>query len=109
MKPTAMIPKTDPLPVTHNVGLRRFEVQAGGAPPAFLSYAHDGVRVVLEHTFVPEAMRGRGVAAVLVRAALDEARQRQWMIVPRCSYVARFIERHLEFADLVDPRVGDLD
>lgn len=101
-----MIPKSDPLPVTvtHNVGLRRFEVQAGDAPPAFLSYAHDGAGVVLEHTFVPEEMRGRGVAAALVRVALNEARQRQWKVVPRCSYVARFIERHQEFADLVDRR-----
>jgi predicted GNAT family acetyltransferase len=99
-----MIPKSDSLPVTHNVGLRRFEMQAGDAPPAFLSYVHDGARVVLDHTFVPEEMRGRGVAAALVRVALNEARQRQWKVVPRCSYVARFIDRHHEFADLVDQR-----
>jgi signal transduction protein with GAF and PtsI domain len=30
-------------------------------------------------------------------------------IVPRCSYVARFSERHPEFADLVDRRDGDLN
>ncbi|MCC6823542.1 MAG: N-acetyltransferase [Verrucomicrobia subdivision 3 bacterium] len=97
-----MIPKSDLPPVTHNVGLLRFEVRVGDSPPAFLSYVHEGESVMLEHTFVPEEMRGRGVAAVLVRAALDEARQRQWKIVPRCSYVAKFIERHQEFADLVD-------
>lgn len=96
-----MIPKSDLPPVTHNVGLLRFEVRAGDAPPAFLSYVHEGESVVLEHTFVPEEMRGRGMAAVLVRAALDEARQRHWKIVPRCAYVAKFTERHQEFADLI--------
>lgn len=102
-----MIPEHDQPPVTHNVGLLRFEVQAGDSPPAFLSYVHEQECVVLEHTFVPEEMRGRGVAAVLVRAALREARRQQWNIVPRCSYVARFIERHQEFADLVDRQKND--
>jgi hypothetical protein len=42
------------------------------------------------------------MATTLVRAALREARQRRWKIVPRCSYVAGFIERNPEFADLVE-------
>jgi len=90
-------------PVTHNVKLRRFESQVGDTPLAFLSYIHEGERVILDHTFVPDELRGRGVAAVLVRAALDEARQQRWKIVPRCSYVAGFIKRHPEFASLLEP------
>jgi phosphotransferase system enzyme I (PtsI) len=92
---------TAPLPVTHNVKLQRFESPAGDAPLAFLSYTHEGEHVILDHTFVPDELRGRGMAAILVRAALDEARQRRWRIVPRCPYVAGFIERNPEFADLV--------
>lgn len=86
----------------HNVKLQRFESQAGDAPLAFLSYTHEGEHVILDHTFVPDELRGHGMAATLVRAALDEARQRRWKIVPRCSYVAGFIERNPEFADLVE-------
>ena len=86
----------------HNVKLQRFESQAGDAPLAFLSYTHEAEHVILDHTFVPEELRGQGMAATLVRAALDEARQRRWKIVPRCSYVAGFIERNPEFADLVE-------
>jgi phosphotransferase system enzyme I (PtsI) len=88
-------------PVTHNVKLQRFEVQAGDAPLAFLSYTHEGERVLLDHTFVPDALRGQGIAAALARAALNEARQRHWRIIPRCSYVATFIKRNPDFADLV--------
>ncbi len=87
--------------VTHDVISRRFEVRAGNHPLAFLSYSFDGDRVIFEHTFVPTALRGKGIAANLVRAALEEARQRRWKIVPRCSYVAGFINRNLQFADLV--------
>jgi phosphoenolpyruvate-protein phosphotransferase len=93
---------TAPLPVMHNVKLQRFESQAGDAPLAFLSYTHEGEHVILDYTFVPDELRGHGMAATLVRAALDEARQRRWKIVPRCSYVAGFIERNPEFADLVE-------
>ena len=90
-----------PLPVTHNTALQRFEAHADGLL-AFLSYTHEGTGVVMDHTYVPDEFRGRGVGATLVRAALDEARQRNWTIVPRCSFVAAFIERHPEYADLVD-------
>ena len=68
---------------------------------ALMSYSRDGGRVVFDHTYVPEQFRGKGVAAALVRAALNEAREQHWQIVPQCSYVAAFIERHPEFASLV--------
>jgi len=98
-----MTPNNPPLPVTHNTALQRFEVQADGVL-AFLSYTHEGTAVVMDHTYVAEAFRGRGVGADLVRAALDEARRQNWSIVPRCSFVAAFIERNPEYADLVDHR-----
>jgi predicted GNAT family acetyltransferase len=93
----------------HNVARQRFEAQAGDSASAFLSYRVEGERVILKHTFVPDALRGQGIAADLVRVALEEARQRRWKIVPRCSYVASFIESHPEFGDLVDRQEGNLD
>ncbi len=93
---------TTPQRVTHNATARRFETRAGDEPLSFLSYMYEGDRVVFDHTFVPEELRGRGIAAKLARAALTEARERHWRIVPRCSYVATFIKRNPEFADLAD-------
>lgn len=98
--------KSDPLPppATRDAAQRRFEIRpADGAPPAFLDYAIEGDRVVVEHTFVPDELRGQGLAAALTRAALEEARRAGWKVVPACSYVAAFIERHPEFADLIAP------
>ncbi len=89
--------------MTHNADLHRFEWHAGNASPAVLTYTQAGSHVIFDHTFVPDELRGRGLAAELVRAALNEARQRRWKIVPRCSYVASFIERHPAYADLVYP------
>ncbi len=88
--------------VTHNVPLHRFEIVTGEASAAFLSYTCEGTRVIFDHTYVPDELRGRGLAARLVRAALEVARQQHWTIVPRCSYTAAFVKRNHEFADLVD-------
>ncbi|MFY7762103.1 GNAT family N-acetyltransferase [Aquidulcibacter sp.] len=60
----------------------------------------DGTRV-LDHTFVPPALNGQGLAATLTEAALTLARQDQVRIVPQCSYVARWIDRHPAWQDLV--------
>lgn len=86
--------------VEHNADLQRFEWRSGDLACAFLSYTREGDRIFVDHTFVPENLRGRGIAAQLARAALEEARQQGWSVVPRCAYVAGFIKRHPEFADL---------
>jgi len=98
MKPMKGIP-----PVTHDPIGKRFEIRTDGCPAAFLHYLFVDEFVIFEHTFVPVELRGQGLAVHLVRAALGEARQRQWRVVPRCDYVADFITRHPEFSDLIDP------
>ncbi|MGA3008004.1 MAG: GNAT family N-acetyltransferase [Opitutaceae bacterium] len=96
-----MTSPTPPCHVVHNVERQRFETEVEGQL-AFASYVREGPRVVFDHTYVPDALRGRGMAATVTRAALDEARRQRWTIVPRCSFVAGFIERNAEFAALVD-------
>lgn len=86
--------------VVHNANLNRFEVLTAGQL-AYAKYYFKGDVVVFAHTFVPEALRGTGLASTLVRAALSQARQEHWKILPSCSYVAHFIECNPEFADLV--------
>ena len=69
--------------------------------------AHLEYRVVDESTldfhstFVDPALRGRGLAAEVVRAALDDARARGKRVIPSCSYVRTFVRRHPEYRDLV--------
>jgi predicted GNAT family acetyltransferase len=92
-----------PPAVTHNAKSRRFETGAAEGALAFLLYTIEGNHITLEHTFVPVQLRGTGVGANLARAALSEARRRHWRVIAHCPYVAGFITRHPEFADLVDP------
>ncbi|MGY6555438.1 MAG: GNAT family N-acetyltransferase [Wenzhouxiangella sp.] len=50
---------------------------------------------------VPSAVGGQGIAGRLTRYALDWARDQKLKVIPRCPYVASWIERHPDYADLV--------
>jgi hypothetical protein len=88
-------------PVIHNENAHRYEVEIEGAL-AVAEYKISGNRMVFTHTFVPPELRGKNIAAELVKAGLAGARAAGKRVVPQCSYVARFIERHSEYADLLD-------
>lgn len=57
-----------------------------------------------QHTGVPAALEGRGLAAALVQAALAHARSRGWQVRPVCSYVRAYMQRHPETQDLLETR-----
>lgn len=86
--------------VTPNPALHRYEATVDGHL-AVAEYELAGDRIILTHTFVPPELRGRGIAEALVRTALDAARADGRRVVPQCSYVARFIERHAEYQSLL--------
>lgn len=73
------------------LGYRFGEGDDGGVGPV----------VALMHTVVKEEYGDRGWAGVLVRASLNTARDRQWRIVPICTYVRRYVAHHEEFLDLI--------
>lgn len=89
-----------PVEVRHDEASSRFIAEIDGHL-AHADYTLDGTRMTFTHTFVPTELRGRGIAEQLVRPALVHARANNLRVVPACSYVATFIERHREFADLL--------
>lgn len=86
--------------VQHDAAARCYSLIVDGAE-AVLDYELAGDVVTFTHTFVPPALRGRGLAEALVRRGLADARAAYRRVVPQCSYVARFIERHREYQDLL--------
>ena len=57
-------------------------------------------KVIADHTYVPDALRGQGLAEALLEALLDDARSQGFTIVPLCRFVAGQARRHPEWADL---------
>lgn len=58
-----------------------------------------GVRIA-DHTLVPPAIGGRGVAGKLVKALIEDARAQGFKVRPDCSYVEAKFDEHPEWADL---------
>ncbi len=86
--------------VQHNAEASRFEAQADGLLARCDYRLSDGV-MLLTHTEVPPALEGRGIAAALVRTALEHARKEGMRVRPMCSYVRVFLARHSQYRDLV--------
>lgn len=76
----------------------------GGAemPPAELTGTVSGPHIwSANHTGVPPAYRGQGIALALVKALVADARRAGAKILPRCSYVAAQFVKHPEWAELL--------
>ncbi|TWI04549.1 hypothetical protein IP90_00682 [Luteimonas cucumeris] len=86
--------------VVHDVAGHRFTTEVDGHE-AELVYVPEEGAIAIVHTGVPPQIGGRGIAADLVRAALDHARAQGLKVAPRCSYVAAYVKKHREYDDLL--------
>ena len=84
-----------PLAIRHNEAAQRFEAAVGGAL-ARADYRLEGDVMRIYHTEVPLAFEGRGIAAKLVAAAFEHAREHGLKVLPACSYVRAYMRRHPE-------------
>ena len=80
----------------------RYEARAGDRVLGQANYQRRGDQVVFTHTEVDPDAEGSGVGGTLVRGALDDVRAHGLRVVPRCSFVRGYIERHPDYADLVE-------
>ena len=88
------------LNVVHNPAAQEFSAELEGHRAVLQYRLHDGVMTIV-HTGVPDEIGHRGVAAELVRVALETARANGWKVVPACAYAEAFMRRHPEYADLL--------
>ncbi|SJM55177.1 GNAT family N-acetyltransferase [Gulosibacter sp. 10] len=86
-------------------GHHRYVVHYDGDIVGFTTYRELGDGVHFDHTVVDSAHQGGGVASRLVRFALDDFAQWSRMpMIPDCSYVAKWVENHPDYAHLLSAR-----
>ncbi|MFE2185956.1 GNAT family N-acetyltransferase [Streptomyces sp. NPDC059455] len=96
-------------PVVERVDARhRYEILVDGERAGLTAYRDRGAQRVFHHTEVGDAFAGQGLAALLVQRALTDVRDSGKRVVPVCPYVAKFVEKHDEFADITDPVTPDV-
>lgn len=85
---------SETLSIHHDQAGHQFETNVDGHR-AYLTYMDLGKQTLdIYRTFVPNALRGRGIAAALTEHALAFAHQEGYTVIPSCSYVERYMERH---------------
>ncbi|EFC85189.1 GNAT family N-acetyltransferase [Parafrankia sp. EUN1f] len=88
--------------VVDNAPASRFEARTEtGEVAGFATYTRTKSAVTFVHTVVDPAFKGTGVGSTLAAAALDAVRAEGLAVVPRCPFIRAFIDRHPEYADLV--------
>lgn len=87
--------------VTDNPAEGRFELAVGGHLAAAYYRRAPGL-ITFVHTEVPQALAGQGIGSRLIRGALDRVRRDGLRVVAQCPFVAAYIEKHPDYADLLD-------
>ncbi len=91
--------------VTHDPDRQRYVASLDGQPVGHSEYRLSEGVITFTHTEVADAAEGNGVGSVLARHALDDVRATgERSVDPQCPFVAGWIERHPEYADLLVDR-----
>lgn len=88
--------------IEHDADNQEFTATENGHP-AELAYSRPAKGVIdFTHTYVDEALRGRGIGDELARAALAYARQEGLQVKTSCTFMRAFVQRHeAEYGDLL--------
>ena len=86
--------------IRDNAERHRFEVVVDGHLTR-ADYVIDDDVITFTHTIVPPALEGRGIASRLILHALTAARDRGLRVIAQCPFVAAYIRKHPEWAELL--------
>lgn len=86
--------------IVHDRLTHRFTTAVEGTL-CVLEYNLSDAVMTITHTGVPSEVGGRGIAAALVTAAFEAAREEGWKVVPACEYAHVFIGKHPEYVQLL--------
>mgnify|MGYP000657218153 CR=1 FL=1 len=59
-------------------------------------------RIIVDHTGVPDSLKGMGVGSALARHVVAEARDKGFTIVPLCPFLKAQADRHPDWSDVIE-------
>ncbi len=82
-----------------NPAANRYEYRLAGVL-AYVTYQRAPGVTTLSFARVPEELAGAGIGSAMARAVLEEERRLGNRVRPTCGFIAGYIARHPEFANL---------
>ena len=92
---------TEDIAIRQNQDRQRYELEVGGVLAAHADYRPGRDLREFVHTEVLPGHEGQGLGSRLARFALDDTRRQNLKVVPTCTFIAKFIQGHAEYQDLV--------
>jgi predicted GNAT family acetyltransferase len=86
--------------VTHDKDKSQFIILIDGKE-TYVDYHIEKKKMNLYHTHTDPDLRGKGLAAKVVKAALEYAKKNNLKVEPGCSYVQSFFKKHTEYKELI--------
>ena len=93
--------KADEVTIRDNPEKHRFEADLGDSI-AVAEYILTPTKIIFSNTEEPPAHEGKGIGTILIKAALQSARERGLKVIPTCPFFASYMKRHVEVQDLLD-------
>ena len=86
--------------VIHEKENERFVMYFDGKE-VYVEYTMAGKEINLYHTYTDPTLRGKGLAAQVVRAAFEFAKENNLKVIPTCSYTQAFLAKNDEYKEIV--------
>lgn len=90
---------------TTNEAAHRYEAAIDGQLAGYAEYNLLTEAIMFTHTEVLPAFEGKGVGSGIAKHVLNEARAKGLHVIPVCQFIAGYIRKHREYADLVRPDI----
>lgn len=86
--------------VVDNASKSQYEARIENAI-AKIEYKKEEGKIYLTHTEVPQSLAGKGIASKLLSKVLEDIERKELKLIPLCSFVASYLQRHPEWNKLV--------
>jgi predicted GNAT family acetyltransferase len=67
----------------------------------YLDFTIEGNVIDFQHTYTPRELRGKGLAAIVVRFAFEYAKENNLKVIPSCPYIHTFLEKNEQYKELL--------
>jgi len=80
----------------------RFYIEEAGQMIAEITFVETGTeRLIIDHTFVSEQLRGKGIAEALVEEVVRLAREEKKKIIPLCPFAKSQFDKKFDYHDVL--------
>lgn len=88
-------------PITHDEENCLYRIHLQDDHYATIRYQLQGNHMAITSTHIPEALRGAGFGKVMMESLLPVIEARGCKVIPVCSYVKHYLNRHAQWQHLM--------